>query len=200
MRWLTGSLAALLSLLMVSTSVSASVCDLSCWLRRAHSDCHAGGSEMAGNAATAMSMPADMDMGPGSDEGMTTSMIPGATVTTPSDLISISIQMRMNMPMFAPAQRVTGRFEYAAKAEAGSDAMPSHSKTISSCSHEPCAQIWGSASPPPGADRLRENPRHLTTMSVSRPASVSTSFQQICVKTSPPELLAIQPLVTSLRI
>jgi hypothetical protein len=200
MRWLTGTLAALLSILMVSTSVSASVCDLSCWLRRADSGCHTGGSDMAGSMAAALSMPPDMDMGPGSDESMTVSTTPGATVTTPGNLVSISTQMRMSMPMFAPAQKVTGRFEYAAKAEAGADSMPGHSKTISSCSHEPCAQIWGSTSPPPGAGRRQVKSQHSTTMSISRPASVSLTFQQICIKTSPPELLAIRPLVTSLRI
>jgi hypothetical protein len=197
MRWLTGSLAALLSLLMVTTSVSASVCDLSCWLRRAHSDCH-GASSATNDNAMAMAMP--MDMGAGTHDSAEMGEPDTATVTTPGNFVSMTDRMRMSMPMFAQAQKVTGRFEYAAKAEAGSDSMPGHSKTISSCSHEPCAQIWGSASPPPGADRLRVNSRHFTTMSVSRPASVSMSFQQICIKASPPELLAIQPLVTSLRI
>src|SRR4029077_5039015 len=58
MRRVGSSLTALLlSLLMVSTSVSASACDLSCWLNQAHSDCHTETKDGA-----VMSMSSDMDI------------------------------------------------------------------------------------------------------------------------------------------
>src|SRR5579862_9074112 len=96
MRRFGSSLAAsLLSLLMVSASVSASACDLSCWLNQAHSDCHTetkdgaamsmssdmhvrsgeservAGPQMGADLATdSMPMPSGMDMGPDNSENM----------------------------------------------------------------------------------------------------------------------------------
>lgn len=75
MRGITASFATILSLLMVSAPVSASVCDLSCWLRQTHSDCHAAGPA-SHDKDDAMSMPdgmaPGMDMGPGMSMSMST--------------------------------------------------------------------------------------------------------------------------------
>src|SRR5690348_2866660 len=54
-------LAAFLSFLMVLGSASVSTCDLSCWLRQLHSDCHRGGP--AASKDSDMSMSSNMDMG-----------------------------------------------------------------------------------------------------------------------------------------
>jgi hypothetical protein len=50
MRIIASPLAALLSLLLATTSLAASACDLSCWLNAAHSDCPIAGSPSAPKA------------------------------------------------------------------------------------------------------------------------------------------------------
>src|ERR1700688_177389 len=71
MRSMTTSLAALLSLLLISSPVSAWACDVSCSSHQAHSDCH--DSATATKDDTDMSMPAGMDMGSDQSEGPTES-------------------------------------------------------------------------------------------------------------------------------
>jgi hypothetical protein len=195
MRWITSSFAALLSLLMISTSVSASVCDLSCWLRRAHFDCHTAGSATAGNEM-AMSMPMDMDMGSSSGESMTEA---GAAITTRDNCPSMSVRMRMTMAMFTHEQKANDRFEFASTIETGSDSMPSHSKTISACTHEPCSQIWSSGSPP-SRHQTPASSQYGLAIGFSNPAMTTIDFRQMTVGTSPPGLPGTKPLVTSLRI
>jgi hypothetical protein len=56
-----GSLAALLSFLVFATSLSASVCGLSCWLHPNHSDCHIIGSAKTGKDDMVMSSDMNMD-------------------------------------------------------------------------------------------------------------------------------------------
>src|ERR1017187_2050718 len=103
MRGVTSALAALLALLIVSTSVSASACDLSCWLRQTHSDCHAVNSAIAGKDDTAMSMPPGMDTGMdmGSDHNESTTG-PAMTAT----------RLGHSMLMFPQMGMATDRFEY----------------------------------------------------------------------------------------
>jgi hypothetical protein len=56
MRRVTSSLGALLSLLVVATSVSAWTCDLTWGPRQAHSDCHIVGSAAAVNETGASTL------------------------------------------------------------------------------------------------------------------------------------------------
>jgi hypothetical protein len=64
MRTIASPLATLLSLLMATTSLAASACDLSCWLHVEHSDCPIAGSLSADKAVAATSAPAGTPMTP----------------------------------------------------------------------------------------------------------------------------------------
>lgn len=181
MRRIVSSLAALaMSIFMISTSVSASACDLSCWLHRSHSDCHAARSVSKDDMA--MSMPSDMDMRPDRSDGMTVSK---ANVTTLSHRMFI-----------AEIQMVT---DNAVNPQTGRTDMPDHSKTVSSCAHEPCSQVWASVSP-----RSGENPLlislHLMPVSIFNPVSLGIDSHSIRVETHPPNLPAFDRLATTLRI
>src|SRR5580704_7755943 len=117
MRWATGSLAALLSLLLVSAPVSAWACDVSCSSHQAHSDCHA--SATTSKDDTAMSMPPGMDMGSDQSES------PMATDTVASAASDHSKSM-------SPLQEMATRhFEQATKPATRRDTMHDHSKGIS---------------------------------------------------------------------
>src|SRR6201996_6514384 len=61
MRRIANSLAALLSLLVFAAPLSASVCDLSCWLQSRYPGCHTSGSPKSGQAEI-MFMSVDMNM------------------------------------------------------------------------------------------------------------------------------------------
>jgi hypothetical protein len=70
MRTFASPLAALLSLLMATTSLSASACDLSCWLHEAHSSCPIASSRAAAKAVAATSTPAGTSITPHHCGGM----------------------------------------------------------------------------------------------------------------------------------
>jgi hypothetical protein len=190
MRGVTNSLAALLSILIVSTSMSASACDLSCWLRQTHSDCHAVNSAGVDKDDTTMSMPSGMDMGMGMGSGHSESMTgPAMSGTQPGHSMLMLPQMGM----------ATERFESASEPGTGRGAMPDYSKGISSCAHEPCSQAWASASPPAGDHSQPKSPRPIA-ISISAPVNLRVAFCSIRVGTHPPGILASDRLVTTLRI
>ena len=180
---ITGSLAALLSVLMVSTSVSGSACDLSCWLHQAHYDCGTVGSAAIANE-TAMSMSSDMDMGPDHSE----SMGPDTSMNT---ALGHSMSPQMDI--------ATERFEHATKPETRTTARANHSKALSSCTHEPCSRASTSASPP-GGDHFRLNSLHWVRICILGPANLRIGFHWIGLGTHPPELLAADRLTATLRI
>src|ERR1017187_3718868 len=97
MQRATNALAALLSVLMVATSVSATTCDLTCWLRQGHSDCHSVGS-VAAVKGTNMSIPGDMDMSSGHGEGVTGS----GTSVNPMPCHSMSSDMADHSTALSP--------------------------------------------------------------------------------------------------
>src|ERR1700676_3464800 len=127
MRSITTSLAALLSLLLISAPVSAWACDVSCSSHQAHSDCHA--SATTSKDDTAMSMPSGMDMGSDQSESPTGSdMVMGAV---PGHSMSMSPQQEM----------ATRRFEQATKPATRTGTMHNHSTGMSSCTHETASQL-----------------------------------------------------------
>jgi hypothetical protein len=185
MRGITSSLAGLLSLLLVSTPVSAWACDLSCSSHQAHSDCHTSATTSKDDAA--MSMPPGMDMGSDHSES---SMGPDTAMSAvPGHSMSMSPQQEM----------ATQRFEEATRPEMKTRAMHDHSKSVSSCTHETCSQVSASASPP-GADHPQPNFLHRVAISISSPANLWITFHWIRPGTLPPELLTVDRLVTTLRI
>ena len=185
MRWATGSLAALLSILLVSAPIAAWACDVSCSSHQAHSDCHA--STATSKVDKAMSMPPGMDMGSDQSES---SMGPDMTMgPVPGHSMSMSPQQEM----------ATRRFKQATNPATKTDTMHDHSKGMSSCTHETCSQLSTSASPP-SADHSQLNSLHQLAVSISSPVNLLVSFQWVRLGTPPPKLLTADRLITTLRI
>lgn len=185
MRSVTGSLAALLSLLLVSAPVSAWACDFSCSSRQARSDCHTSATTSKNDSA--MSMRPGMDMGPDQTESP---MEPDATMNAaPGHSMAMPPQQEM----------ATHRFEQATKPEMKTVAMRDHSNSMSSCSHETCSQISTSASPP-RADHSQPNSLDRIAISISIPANLWIAFHWIRPGIPPPKLLTANRLATILRI
>ena len=185
MRSITTSLAALLSLLLISAPVSAWACDVSCSSHQAHSDCHASATTTKDD--TAMSMPPGMDMGSDQSESP---MGPDTVLSAaPGHSMAMSPQQEM----------ATRRFEQATKPATRTGTMHDHSKGMSSCTHETCSQLSTSASPP-GADHSQPNSPHRLAVSTSSAINLLVSFHWVRHGTPPPKLLTADRLITTLRI
>lgn len=184
MRRVASSLAGILSLLLISSPVSAWACDVSCSSHQAHSDCHAAATTRKDD--TAMSMPG-MDMGSDQSESPTGSDTGMGAV--PVHSMSMSPQQEM----------ATRRFEQATKPATRTGTMHDHSKDMSSCTHETCSQLSTSASPP-GADHSQPNSLHWLAVSISSPVNLLVSFHWVQLGTPPPKLLSADRLITTLRI
>jgi hypothetical protein len=177
MRVVANLLAAVtLPLFMISTSISASVCDLSCWFLQTPSNCHESTSHATPNQM-AMPMPADMDMGP------------DAGATPPGRSVSMPLQM----------QTTTEHPGDAAKRETGGNPVPGHSKGASSCIHQTCAQIgtYGASSDP---GRTRPNSGHAMTIDVSISGDCRSHPSWLGPGSPPPRTFAVSGLTTTLRI
>src|ERR1700680_821074 len=137
MRTVARLLPILFSLLLAFAPLSASACDLSCWLERSAPDCHWLGSA-AENAHGAMSGASDMDMSSEAENGATnakTSAAPdhAASATTHH---SMSTQMEMRRGSVQIVQKSDG------------SARLDHSNALSPCVHGTCTQAATSSSPP----------------------------------------------------
>ena len=185
MRSITTSLAALLSLLLISAPVSAWACDVACSSHQAHSDCHA--SSTTSKDDTAMSMPPGMDMGSDQSE----SPLGPDTV--------LSAAPGHSMAMSPQQEMATRRFEQATKPATRTGTMHDHSKGMSSCTHETCSQLSTSASPP-GADHSQPNSLHWLAVSTSSPVNPLVNFHWVLLGTLPPKLLTADRLITTLRL
>jgi hypothetical protein len=187
MHRITSSLAGLLSLLLISSPVSAWACDLSCTLHQAHSDCHNVGSATASDDATVMSMPPGIDMGSDQTES------PTGTDTV------MSATPGHSMPMSPQQEMATQRFEQGTKSDMKTAAIHVHSKSMSSCTHETCSQLSASTSPP-NADHSQPNSLHWIAVSISSPVNLWVGFHWAVLRTLPSKLLTADRLITTLRI
>jgi len=186
MRAVANLLAAVtLPLFMISASISASVCDLSCWFIQTQSGCHTSSSHATANQM-AMSMPASMDMG--SDQSSTAAGTDAGATASPH-----------SMAMPSQMQMVTERFGNLTKRETGGSSIPSHSKGTSSCIHQICAQV-GSTVPFPNPARSQPKSLHPTRMNVSVSGNSRIHFPWLGPGTPPPKTLAVSRLTTTLRI
>jgi hypothetical protein len=176
----TSPLAALLVLLMVSASASS--CDLSCCLRRTHSDCRSAGSVLTNKADTAVSMSPDMNMAP---DQTSTGPDAGVNAAPPNS--------RSVLP---DTDTAFEHFEYATKPESGGGSTPEHSKSISSCSQEACSQVWVSDSVP-GLDHARHDFLGWTAIGIPGLLNMKVGAPWARLRASPPE---IPRLATTLRI
>jgi hypothetical protein len=214
-RTISSLAAGMLSVLMILTPVSASACDLSCWLRKAHSDCHATGSA-AQSEEIAMSMSSPMDMRPGRQPVMGSHMHADATTDDSMSMApdmdmgqshskrvagsggDLSAAPRHSMSMSPQLEGTIKRFVRVAKAEMRM-AMPGHSGTLSSCKHEPCSQASISASPPTG-DHPQPISVHWMLTSISNPANLWIDRSWMGPGPPPLKILAVVRLTTALRI
>jgi hypothetical protein len=185
MRRVITSLATILSLLLVLTSVSASVCDLSCWLHQAHSGCLNVSPGISAKNTT-MPMPSYMDMSPDRSSSITASDT------------SMNVMSDHSMSVSPEMEGVTERFD-TTKPEMRTNIVVDHSKGISSCTHEPCSQISVSVSPQVG-DHRQPSFLHWVVVSISNPINLLTGFHWILRGTPPPKILVANCLVTTLRI
>jgi hypothetical protein len=185
MRRVITSLATIMSLLLVLTSVSASICDLSCWLHQAYSGC-LNISPGISDKNIAMPMPSDMDMSPDRSSSITAS---DTTMNVMPDH-SMSVSPKM--------EGVTERFD-TTKPEMSTSIVADHFKGISSCAHESCSQISVSVSPQVG-DHRQPSFLHWVAVSISNPIDLLNGFYWIRRGTPPPKILVANCLVTTLRI
>lgn len=183
----TRSLAALLSLLIVSTPVSAWACDLSCSFQQVHSDCHDANSVTTSKDNRAMTMSPDMDMGPDQSEG-----------TVGSDA-GMNAKPGHSMSMSPRLEMATKRHEHVMTPEMGTSAVHDHSKSVSSCTHDTCSQVSASASPP-GAVHSQPNSLHRMAASIWSPVNLLVDFHWVRLGAPPPKLLTADHLITTLRI
>jgi len=187
MRMVARLLPILFSLLLAFAPLSASACDLSCWLERNAPDCHQLGPA-AENAHGAMSGASDMDMSSEAENGATnakTSAAPDHAVNAGVHH-SMSTQMDMHRGSLQIVQKSDG--------SAGLD----HSNTLSPCGHGTCAQAATSSSPPSAG---HAQPTHLQFVAVhalnlAKPLATGT---RAAPETSPPVSLLLDILLT-LRI
>jgi len=178
------AMTALLSAFMVFAPISASACDLSCWLDQANSDCHSAGQFTGGNQ-NSLSAPAMMDM---SAEGEMSSH--GAQDSTDFNASAIMHHSPTEQMSLAP------RPVEVARTDASSTSRFDPSKKLSRCSHESCSQA--SASPP----KVRgDQPAYLHPVAIDglNPANFSTNSYRTALGTSPPLTPAADLLIT-LRI
>jgi hypothetical protein len=189
MRKIARSLAALLSVLMVSTPLSASACDLSCWLHQTASDCHSASSAKGGKQGM-MSTSSAMDMNSEAE------MCSHGTQSKagPDQSVNASTRHSMSAPMVMVRSLQVKKSEPELSASAKFD----HSKTLSPCSHETCSQASVSVSPP-RASQAQSAYLHCIAIDVSSRANLLTSSHRIAPGTLPPINLAVD-LLSTLRI
>jgi hypothetical protein len=188
MRTVARLLPILFSLVLAFAPLSASACDLSCWLQRNAPDCHWLGSAAEKTQGT-MSGASDMDMSSAAETGAThaqTSAAPDHVVSAASHH-SMSAQMDMRR----------GSLQIIQKSDASSSAGLDHSNTLSPCAHGTCAQAATSASPPSVG---HAQPAHLQVVAVhalnlAKPLTIT----RLAPETSPPAS-RLADLLPTLRI
>jgi hypothetical protein len=202
------SLGALLSLLMAASSVSASTCDLTCWLRQAHVDCHSFGPATT-DQQTPKSMPEHMDMGPGHrivvgpdpsvNPGHSMSSDPGLGPGCQAKMMGLGARMitsarllSMSLPMGVAARQ----FRHETKPET---AMADRPPRGSPCTHELCRQISAPMSPSSG-DNSQDGSLPWTAIGILSSVHLGTGVHWTRAGIPPPRLLAVGRLTAILRI
>jgi hypothetical protein len=188
-------MAALLSLLIVSTPMSAAACDLSCWLRPSHSACHTIGSATE-DQETPRSARSGMDMTSSVNRG---SMNMACERTERGARLSQRVNKARSVhSMYPQVALATKRLAHNTKPKLSSAALHSDSAAFSSCGHEACSQTLISASPP-GASRCQPNSSDSVATPISIQITLGTAFHLIKPQISPPKALP-DDFATILRI
>ena len=189
MRKMAPSLPVLLSVLLVCTPLSASACDLSCWLNQTAPDCHSASSATEADQRM-MSASSAMDM---SSEAETSSHVTQSHAA-PDHTVNASTHHSMPQQM----DMVRGSLQVIKKSDVSSSATFDPSKTLSPCSHETCSQASASALPPRASG---DQPAYLHCAAIGgwSPANFLTSSHRVAPGTAPPINLPVH-LLTTLRI
>lgn len=176
----------MLSVLIVSTSVSVSACDLSCWLNQTSSDCHsaspAGDDRMA--ASSAMEMSAGMEMGSHSAQSRTP--LYGRANGVTRHVMSAPMRMMPRAP------------QVISKTEGSASATFAHSRALSACSHETCSQA-AAASSPPRISQGSSPGLNAGMIRISTPANLLTTSNRIA-SGAPPLISDAADFLSPLRI
>ena len=189
MRKMIRVLPALLSLLMICTSVSVSACDLSCWLRQTPSDCHSANSA-AENGAEMMSASSAMDMSDGmkisahgaqnkAGLGQSTKGVAGHQMPAQMDMVGSALQA-VN------------------ETDANASTRFDHSRALSPCSHEACSQATASVSPP-SASQSQSVYLHCAILDLSSATNLVINSRQVA-RGSPPLIHHSADLLPTLRV
>jgi hypothetical protein len=189
MRKIIRVLPALLSVLMVCTSVSVSACDLSCWLRQTPSDCHSANPAMESGAETmsassAMDMSAEMKISSHGAQnkaglGQSTKGVAGHQMSAQMDMVGSALQA-IN------------------KIDASANTRFDHSRASSPCSHEACSQATASVSPP-SASQNQSVYLHCAILDLSPATNLVINSRQVA-RGSPPLIRHSADLLPTLRV
>jgi len=179
MRKVISFLPALVSMLMVSTSLSASACDLSCWLQQRRSDCHSGWAT-EGNQRTmsASSSTSAMDMSSAAE--MSSHAVQSVAGT--DHIVNAGAHQSMSVhSMSAQMDMVSGSLQVIRKSDVKSSVTFDRSKGLSPCSHEGCSHVSVSASPPRASRAQLSYLAYLhgVAIHISTLANLSTSSRRI---------------------
>ena len=177
----------LFSLLLTFAPLSASACDLSCWLERNAPDCHQLGPATE-NAQGAMSGGSDMDMGSGADATRSKAQ----SVAVPDHAVSATTHHSMSTQM----DMRRGSIQIVQKSDGS--ARLDRSNALSPCGHGTCAQAATSSSPPSGGHAQLAHLQFVAVHALNL-AKPLTTTRQSAPETSPPVSLLLD-LLPTLRI
>jgi hypothetical protein len=199
MRSVRRLLAALLSLLAVAVPISASACDLVCWLRPTHSDCHAV-SGIPENQGASESMTSGMNMDSSKNMAsreMTAGMNMGSegSGVLPIPRVRKGKSLHSMHPQIALAAE---RLAHNTTPRLSTGAKHSHFAAFSRCAAEGCNQILISASPP-GAGQYEPNSPHLVAINTPNVIKVGAELHLTNHRIPPPKNPS-DTLTTILRI
>jgi hypothetical protein len=189
MRKMIRVLPALLSLLMICTSVSVSACDLSCWLRQTPSDCHSANSATE-NGAETMSASSVMDMS--AEMKISSHGAQNKAGIGQSAKGVAGHQMSAQMDMVGSALQAIN------KIDASASTLFDHSRAFSPCSHEACSQATASVSPP-SASQNQSVYLHCAILDLSSATNLVINSRQVA-RGSPPLIHHSADLLPTLRV
>jgi hypothetical protein len=189
MRTVARLLPILFSLLLTFAPLSASACDLSCWLERNAPDCHQLGPA-AENAHGAMSGASDMDMSSGAETWATNPQTSAGPDHAVNAVVHHSMPTQMDMHR--------GSLQIMQKSDASSSARFDDSNTLSACVHGTCAQAATSSSPPSAGHAQPADLQFVAVHALNFAKPLPTS-SRAAPETSPPVSLLLDILLT-LRI
>jgi hypothetical protein len=189
MRTVARLLPILFSLLLTFAPLSASACDLSCWLERNAPDCHQLGPA-AENAHGAMSGASDMDMSSGAETWATNPQTSAGPDHAVNAVVHHSMPTQMDMHR--------GSLQIMQKSDASSSARFDDSNTLSPCGHGTCAQAATSSSPPSDGHAQLADLQFVAVhaLNFAKPLATGT---RAALEASPPVSLLVDLLLT-LRI